>query len=281
MMGGSAIKTAFCIALMASTERLSIGELINFLRNAIRRRRLFGYPLGGWNYFLPMAKAVQRGGEMRLGHRVKSILVGKGTVKGVEIDGEKIEADFVVCALPAQNLPGLIGKKNLPGEYLKKVESITPTAGVSIDFALTRRISEIKDIIITVEHPSVGWFTSNLEPSLAPDGMQLLTTFSPVQAEELKDRKKIEMQVKKLKENCLQIFPEMKKNIKWERNLHFVVNGAELNVNQSRSSRPDIRVPGMKNLFLIGDTTCADGAGGEIAINSAKICYRMLQRGSI
>ena len=111
--------------------------------------------------------------------------------------------------------------------------------------------------------------------------MQLLTTFSPVQAEELKDRKKIEMQVKKLKENYLQIFPEMKKNIKWERNLHFVVNGAELNVNQTRSSRPDIRVPGLKNLFLIGDTTCADGAGGEIAINSAKICYRMLQRGSI
>jgi phytoene dehydrogenase-like protein len=269
--------TGFCVALCASTsvERLSIGEIVQFVRTAISRKRLFGYPLGGWNSILkPMEQAIKSSGEIRTKCAVDTIITEDGKVKGVVAGGEEIKSDLVVYAIPAQQLPPLLGEA-LPKEYARKLEGMRPSAGVWIDYALKNKVADAGNVIITANPPTLGWFISNLNPSSAPESMQYLTTFAPLQFEELGDGAKIKNKLKELEENYIEIFPEIERNTLWKLERASVVNGAELNVNQTRNLRPDIRTP-IENLFLVGDTTCADGAGGEIAFNSAKMCWEII-----
>lgn len=263
------------IGLMASThlERLSMGELLQFLRTAVRKRRAFGYPVGGWNSVIsPLAASLGNG--IRLGCRVKEILVEGRRAVGIVAGGEEVRADYVIFAAPAFLLPSLLP---LPKDYRKKLEGIRPTAGVILDFGLGRRVSKIRDVIVTLEPPTLGWFTSNVEPSLAPPGRQLLTTFMPLEVEELKGGAKKALM--RLREVYLGIFPEIEKNLLWERGFPTIVNGAELNVHQTRLDRPPVRAP-IQNLFLVGDTTNAEGAGAEIAFNSALECVQQIESSS-
>jgi len=260
------------LGLMASThlERLSMGELLQFLRTAIRKRRAFGYPVGGWSSVIsPLAAFLGEG--IRLGCRVEKILVKEGKAVGIVTGGEEVKADYVIFAAPAFLLPSLLP---LPKDYGKKLERIRPTAGVILDFGLGRRVSKIRDTIVTLEPPTLGWFTSNLEPSLVPPGRQLLTTFMPLELEELKEGAR--KALARLREVYLGIFPEIEKNILWERGFPTIVNGAELNIHQTRLDRPPVCTP-IQNLFLVGDTTNAEGAGGEIAFNSALECVRQIE----
>lgn len=90
------------IGLMASThlERLSMGELLQFLRTAVRKRRAFGYPVGGWNSVIsPLAASLGNG--IRLGCRVEEILVEGGRAVGIAAGGEEVRADYVIFAAPA------------------------------------------------------------------------------------------------------------------------------------------------------------------------------------
>lgn len=269
--------TGFCVALCASTsvERLSIGEIVQFVRTAVRKKRLFGYPLGGWNSILrPMEQAIRNSGEMRTKCAVEAIITKDGRVRGVVAGGEEIKSDLVICTVPAQQFPKLLGGA-VPKDYVRKLESIRPSAGVWADYALGKKVSDVSNVIITANPPTLGWFISNLNPSSAPEGMQYLTTFAPLLFEELGDGQKVKNKLKELEEEYVKIFPEIERNILWKMERASVVNGAELNVNQTRNLRPDIKTP-IENLFLVGDTTCADGAGGEIAFNSAMGCWDII-----
>ncbi len=55
-----------------------------------------------------------------------------------------------------------------------------------------------------------------------------------------------------------------------------MVDGVEVNVSQHREKRPGYRVPGLENLFMVGDSLKAPGAGGDIGHESVLECYREL-----
>ena len=150
------------------------------------------------------------------------------------------------------------------------------TAGVVIDYGLGKRVSDMREIIMTLDPPTLGWFTSNLEPVLAPPGKQLFTTLSPIEAEEMQERSRVKKRLRELEAQYSSMFPEIADNILWKREFQTVVNGAELNVDQTRDKRPSVQTP-LENLFLVGDTTNAEGVGGEIAFNSARICFDRLR----
>lgn len=266
-----------CIALMASTslERLSLGELVQYLREAVRKLRGFGYPIGGWRSILdPMVNVVNRRGKIKTDCEVDEVLVENGSAIGVRSEEEEVKSDFVVCALPAQRLPSLVGQEILPENYCQMLEELKETAGVSIDFGLDESVSTMRSVIITLDPPTLGWFTSNLDPSLAPPDKQMLTTFSPIDADRLEEES--DDCLRELEELYMDIFPKMADRIIWKRQLSTVVNGAELNVDQTRVKRPSIETP-VEDLFLVGDTTNASGVGGEIAFNSARICFNILR----
>ena len=73
--------------------------------------------------------------------------------------------------------------------------------------------------------------------------------------------------------------PVMENAIQWKRALHLpVVDGAVVNVNQTMDKRPGFRVPGVKGLFLVGDSTAAPGAGGDIGHESVHLAYEEIKR---
>lgn len=261
------------IALMASThlERLSMGELLHFLRNVVRKRRSFGYPAEGWSSVLdPLIGYLQKHATIRMGTEIQEIVQEKGRAVGV-MAGKELVADFVVFAAPAQLLPSIAA---LPEAYRKKLESILPTAGVILDLGLDEPVSRLRDVIITLDPPTLGWFTSNLAP-VVPPGRQLLTTFMPMDAEELVNPRLVRRKLGTLEEKYLTIFPGMEHHILWRRGFGTLVNGAELNTRQTRLDRPSIKTP-VQNLFLVGDTTNEEGAGAEISFNSALRCAEII-----
>jgi phytoene dehydrogenase-like protein len=98
------------------------------------------YPLGG-AFTLPRAfvRALKRaGGEIRLGSRVKRILVEGKMVLGVELDsGEEIRAGVVVSnADPEVTFGQLIGRERLSPRLKRKVDSVKySTSCLSLFFA--------------------------------------------------------------------------------------------------------------------------------------------------
>ena len=52
-----------------------------------------------------------------------------------------------------------------------------------------------------------------------------------------------------------------------------MVDGIELNINQLRQKRINFALNGVENLYFVGDTTSASGAGGDIAHESSIECY--------
>jgi hypothetical protein len=147
---------------------------------------------------------------------------------------------------------------------------------VILDFGLARRVSKIRDAIVTLEPPTLGWFTSNLEPSLAPPGRQLLTTFMPLEMEELKDGAKKALM--RLREVYSQIFPEIEKNLLWERGFPTIVNGADLTPSDASRQTAGSH-PHPEPLLGWRHHQCR-GRGAEIAFNSALECVRQIESSS-
>ncbi len=98
------------------------------------------YPLGG-AFALPRAfvRALKRsGGEIRLGARVKRILIEGKKVLGVQLDsGEEIRAEVVISnADPEVTFGQLIGRENLSAKLKRKVDTVKySTSCLSLFFA--------------------------------------------------------------------------------------------------------------------------------------------------
>ena len=55
-----------------------------------------------------------------------------------------------------------------------------------------------------------------------------------------------------------------------------MVDGAQININQTRELRPGYKAPGIENLFLVGDSLGAPGAGGDVGHESVHGAYRTI-----
>jgi phytoene dehydrogenase-like protein len=127
-----------------------------------------------------------------------------------------------------------------------------------------------------MEEPrSVGMFTSNLCPELAPPGKQLLTWFVPTNVSDMEDGTRAKEIEQSLERAIFKTFPGLESAIEWRRPLHLkMVDGVEVNVKQHRGRRPGYRIPGIDGLFLVGDSLKAPGAGGDVGHEAVLECYR-------
>ncbi|MEW6202258.1 MAG: FAD-dependent oxidoreductase [bacterium] len=271
----------FSIGLLATTayERASMMEIIRFLISAAKTPTPIGYPEGGWNSIIaPLINAVNGADNVKVltGKKVTRIKVENRRVKGVFVGDSFYPAQVVVAAIPSRSLLSLVDTALLGEDFVKNVSGMRYTAGVSIDYALRKKISYEKRVLAAVEPPSLGWFVSNVSPAIVPSGRQLLTLFSPVSEEDLSSRSATETAFQRLESFYFNLFPDIERNILWDRRMKVIVNGVELSTEHSLRRRPAIAVPGIKNLYLIGDTVAAPGAGGEIAARSALECFQKI-----
>ncbi len=199
-------------------------------------------------------------------------------MQGVRSRGETIPANAVVCAVPLQNLGSLVEKGTLPGWFLKATKELEPNGGISLDVALSRPISDIKSAIATVGPMTMGYFTSNIDPSVAPGGKQLLTFFYPLSQNWIRSKEKVEKETERLRAMLSEMFPELESAKEWERLMVLpMVDGFVPVVGQDRNRRAAVVAPNVPNLFFAGDTTDGAGKGGDVAFNSAVEAARSVE----
>lgn len=247
----------------------SAGTFATFLKKALRAKRTVGYPVGGTSQIIDALSAkIEAQGVISLNSRVKAIDIESGKVIAVRFKEDVYTSKVVVYTVPLQRLPELAGG-GISEVLLDRCASIIPTSGISIDLCLSSSVSDIDGVVVTPDPVTLGQFTSNIDPTTAPEGKQLATWYYPLPFELMDDRTALEDAEKKLVGIIEEMFPGTTDRIEWERILRLkMVDGFEPRPGQTAKDRPGVTVPGVENLFLAGDTVGAPDTAGDVAFNT-------------
>ena len=258
------------------TERSSAGEMLLNFQSVLKKGKSAMYPTLGWKrIYDTLIRTIERNGEVRRKIRVDSLMVEKGRAVGVRVGDEEIRAENVVVNLPCQELFTLLDESLVDPDFAGRCKAQRPTAGVSLDYGLSRRISEDSGLWYMWSPMSFGMFTSNLCPDVAPPGKQLLTWFYPTSLEDMKNSSKAKARSEEMESALFRFFPRLESAIEWRRVQKLsMVDGVEVNIDQHRGRRPGYAVPGVGNCFLVGDSLKGPGAGGDVGHESVLECYR-------
>ena len=240
--------------------------------------RRLGYPREGWiSIFESLVSAVRSHGHVSTRNPVREIVISGHRAVKVVTSRTTYESRAVLCTLPFQQVSEILDLKYLSSgnrEYTRRVE---PTSGISIDFGLHRRISDMDGVIFTMEPPTMGCFTSNVEAALAPEGKQLGTWFMILPWQRMSDRGFVKSRLRVLRTLVARMFPGIWDLAEWDRSLVMdMVDGAVPTVGQARPDRPGFD-SSIENLFFAGDGTCGRGQGGDIAFDSALGASRLIE----
>ena len=290
------------IYMVIGPRQSSAGEFILCLSTHIREKSL-SYPLGGMRAVpLTYLKAAEnRGGEVRYSSPVRRIVVEGGRVRGVEAGGF-IAADLVISNTGIKETVDLLGRRNLPDDYLTMVDNLRLSYGaVSVKYALD---AEVVRPPVIFHYPDISRkdlaerqaavfipVPSAADPSLAPPGCQMVLAASlvPPGLENPQEADRICEWVLDRIENTMQdLFPDIGRHLIWKMrtNTRYIaeisgrrtgeVIGLAQNRRQVGRNRPQNRTP-VEGLFLVGADTGGRGVGTEMAADSALALWRLLR----
>ncbi len=227
-------------------DRSSAGEMLLNIQQVLRKGRSVMYPARGWRYIYDaLEQQITKQGEIRTDSKVERVLVDQGKTCGVQLSsGEQLEAATVVVNLPCQQLFEVLDPSLVPDDYAQQCRQLRPTAGVSLDYGLSRSVCDDRGLWYLSKPLSFGMFTSNLCPEVAPPGKQLLTWFCPTNVQDMAAAEQAKAVEKELETAIFRQFPGVEEAIEWRRPMHLqMVDGVEVNVQQHRHKRPGYRVP--------------------------------------
>jgi len=250
-------------------ERISVGTYADAMRDFGQGRPVV--PLGGWSgVFGEMENIIREKGDILENAEFDGMEYDGNRAAGVRVQGETIETDFVAAALPVKRILEKIPESMVSEKwriYLKKLE---PVCGVSIHLGLDKRITDIQSPIITMEPFTHGFAVSNVEPSLAPRGGQLLTWFIPVPESTLRDNEELKKTRLQVKEVLELLFPGIMERIAVEqwRALE-PASGAMPVIGQTREDLPPVQAFSAPNAVMVNDSVSSGGIKGEPALRAA------------
>jgi phytoene desaturase len=260
-------------------ERSSAGEMFTNVGKVLRSGHSVMYPAGGWEPILTSFEtAIAANGDVKLGANVERVVIENHKAVGVECGGETIKGRNIIVSAPVQELfDGLLDVQHFSNEVASSCKNLAPTCGISLDYGLEKSISDDRGLNYLSDPISFGMFTSNLEPSVAPPGKQLLTWLYPLNNTDLADSKTIKRREAELENALFRAYPALKSNIQWRRVMVLkMIDGVEVNVKQHRQNRVGPRLLEMEGFYLVGDATAADGAGGDVGHESVLECYNAI-----
>lgn len=259
-------------------ERISAGEVLRCFQKAFLLRSYLAYPRDGWIPILEsLEQEIEKHGEIRWQTRVERIVIEEGKVVGVRVGGETLKSRNVVCAMPCQQVVNLLPAEKTTQAFVDLCRKAVPSAALIVDLALKHRIFPKKGLWFFMDPPSYGTFPSNLCHRHAPAGKQLATFVCPCSPEEVKQPEVVRVLEKKIEENLRRAIPRPEMAVEWKRS-HAVrmLDSIAIQSDQTRKDRPGYRVPNVKGLFLVGDSTCAPGACMELEYESVLACYERM-----
>jgi phytoene dehydrogenase-like protein len=278
-------------------EKISAGELARYLADWPYD---VGFPKGGWKQLIDKLQEaiVENGGVIRTGKDVRAIWLtkeeeeaggsggGVGMAKAAGIvfqDGSKEEADFIVLNTPLKEIPNLLEKKYLSEKLSQLLDNgMQTSAAVVMDIAVNQEIITGKpDSIITMDPCTIFRVNSKYDSSIVPQGYHILSAWMPIDSVRSKDRDYVDNKFKELEQIMRQVFFENFKNDSGcviRKMVFRTAIGFYPSPSMTRSKRPSVTFPNVTNLYLVGDSTNAEGIGGssDIAFNSALECLNAI-----
>jgi prolycopene isomerase len=295
---------AFLLAGMfsISPKKASAAEFIYCFKDEMMATEGYQYPVKNGAQGIPnaMADAIKKfGGEIRTNSKVDEIVIRGNKVQGVVVNNKLIEASIVISNLTLRMTAlNLIGKDYLEKSYAQRIAKLEPSLS-SMTFKLALKEPIIKDWgFINCYHPTLtdfadkyppdegypysnGFFgpvLSNIDSNLAPPGGQsvIFGTLVPSRGPDWEKWKRVYW------EDLHSFFPDLDEKLKfyyitYPKDLAKVtgkpsgpVEGLALTPEQTGKNKPSSVVPGIENIFLVGDTAGKDahGIGTQLACNS-------------
>jgi phytoene dehydrogenase-like protein len=254
-----------------SPDKVSAGEVIEFLQRVFKAKVGVGEPVGGSaQIFSKLTKHIEKNGEIHLQEKAEKIMTENAGVTGVQTDRATYRAKNIIFAARLPLLPDLMVNRLLPKATLDYAKNVENSSSLTIDFITDRPVTNIRSSILGVDIPIWARFQSNADASFTPPGKYLSTWGIMLPWHFDGDQKTVEETEKRLKETISTVFPDFMHRVIQERKIVApVMNGNVLTPAQSKPHRPDIECPTIKGLYLIGDTVRGDGCSGDISFSSA------------
>jgi len=121
--------------------------------------------------------------------RIKEIVIEDNEVKGI-IDSEENfhEDNIIISDIGVKGTVKIAGKKNFPGDYLKKIDNLKEAEGIKINIATKKSIIDHNGVLITCDAERVEGLNqvTNVDPSLAPKGYHLIMTHQTLRSNNIK-----------------------------------------------------------------------------------------------
>ncbi len=226
-------------------------------------------PFGGWkNVFTSMENIIREKGDILDVSKIERIVIDGGSAKGAIVDGESLEADFVVVCAQNSSLQGLCLSDYVKDEFRHILNGNCSVSGVSLDLGIEGKISESRDQIVTLDPFTHGMVVSNVEPALAPRGCQLLSWFAPASKSEIDCPDGIKNIQVRIKDIIELLFPNALDSIVIERWRAGGTNSSRVCYALSGERRPSLDAFSIPNLLLLNDSLDYGGRKGDPALNA-------------
>jgi phytoene dehydrogenase-like protein len=263
-----------------------------------------GYPIGGTGA-VPKAYLdclAEFGGRLALSTGVKRIIVEDGKAVGVELEnGEVRRAGIVISNAGSRQTLELVGREHYAPGILENFDKYAYSHSVfTVKVALDTRVTDenmvmyigkgfetyfdedpgLLDVPELASHAMIPVF-SNLDPTAAPEGRQLLAIAGGVHGRAADFTAEVSARCEEAFMKVLDIvFPGIRSHVLWtdttsaaEVDALFGKDGCVIGIGQAVGQvgerRPPIFDPCIKNLCHCGADTGLHGIGGELAAGSA------------
>lgn len=307
-MARTIIESFVCQYFCVPSSVASTTEFIRAFRDVMSKRAT-AYPTGG-NASVPgayLSVVEKHGGRVVSRAEVARILVEDRAAVGVVLtDGTEYRAPVIVSNADLRaTVLKLVGKEHFPADYVKKVQGLTySTHGVMLRVLVSEKVTD-KQVVIYIpdersapldvtpemqrgEIPELvaGCFGSptNFDPSMAPDGKQLLTSLHgcpPSIADE------VDAWREALLRSCYRVFPEARGKVEkvWIDTPALVngfadeggcIIGVGQTVDQVHERRPSVVSP-LRGLYFSSAEAGGHGIGTELAASSALELFEVLR----
>jgi phytoene dehydrogenase-like protein len=250
---------SFCgWALSLKSDEVPVEEVFEVIENMYRYGGP-GVPKGGCKGVIDALEAVilANGGKIHTGQEVSKILVEDGKAAGVIAEGKKYDADLVISNLGHAATVLLCGEalsRSADAAYLKKIETLQPSAGIKICLAADEPLVGHSGVLLTPYAKRINGVNevTQVDPTLAPPGKHLTMCHQCVYPQNVKNlESEIEMGLADVKE----IFPGKRYEVLLVQSYHdgWPVNRA------ASGTDPGNETP-ISGLYVVGDG--AKGRGG-------------------
>ena len=297
----------------------SAGEAVWCLRHLILDQSL-GYPKGG-TVSIPKAflsGAQKYGAELRVNTGAKKIEVANGRVQSVVLDnGQTVTTRAVISTTSLKDTLRMAGAAHFPASYVKRVNSLKISmAGVQAKIAVRKKLvragsiigglpftvkrtdpDHIEDMYENIKKGKISLYQqiyapipTNYDPSLAPDGCQIITAAGIAPNLEIPEAVDQSVWIDGLMKSLHAMIPGLEENMifcdtwttkKMSAWMGKSPGGAISNgqyIGQAGPDRP-CHETAVKGLYIAGDSAGATrGVGTELACQSGMDCADLVAR---